>query len=510
MKANLALTLLFACSHPCHAGTAPKPETRRPNILLLVADDLGWNDVGYHGGGIQTPNIDQLGKAGAVLNQFYVMPSCTPTRASLMTGRYTIRYGLQISVIKPFHRHGLPLDERILPQALKEAGYETAIVGKWHLGHSHPGYLPTHRGFDHQYGCYNGMIDYVTHTMNEDLKWDAQLVEPEKIATPTDELLGHDWHRNDKTLYEKGYATDLIRDEAIRVIKERDSSKPLFLYVPFTDPHTPLQAKAADLEPYEDAELDLPDAFGPNGPSNAKRLDNRRHFAAMVSGMDGAIGEILQTLKEQGMADNTVVVFLSDNGGSYQGGNNDPLRGQKMLLYEGGVRVPAIISFPGKIKPGTTVDEPLHVVDLYPTLLKMAGAPLEEKHPLDGLDIWPTITDGAPSPHQEILLNAREGRSSAIRIGDWKLVKNGALGPLKTIGEKDDVFELFNLKDDPLEKTNLAGQQPKKLEQLKRRLDVYTKEAVAPLYTDLQKGSEPTPRTWRPSWWTNEREKTAN
>jgi arylsulfatase A-like enzyme len=396
------------------------------------------------------------------------------------------------------------MDEKILPQGLKQAGYETAIVGKWHLGHSHPGYLPMQRGFDHQYGCYNGMIDYVTHTMNRDLKWEAQLVEPDKIATPAKELLGHDWHRNEKALYEKGYATDLIRDEAIRIIKERDSSKPLFLYVSFTAPHTPLQAKAEDLEPYEDAELDLPDAFGQNGASSAKRVKNRRHYAAMVSGMDKAIGEILDTLKQQGMYDNTLVAFLSDNGGSYQGGNNDPLRSQKMLLYEGGVRVPAIVSFPNKIDPGTMVDEPLHVVDIYPTLLKLAGAPLEQKHPLDGMDIWPTITEGAASPHQEILINARKGRSSAIRAGDWKLVRNGRLGPIKTLDEGDDVYELFNLSNDPLEKNNLAAKEPEKVDELVRRLDIYTNEAVAPLYKKLPKNAEPTPKTWRPFWWLKE------
>ena len=236
----------IACSHD--------PKSDRPNILFILADDLGWNDVGYHNRNIKTPNIDELGESGAILNQFYVMPACTPTRASLMTGRYTIRYGLQISVIKPQHRHGLPVDERILPQALKEVGYETGIVGKWHLGFSSPENLPTSRGFDHQYGCYTGMIDYVTHTRNQDLNWRAQLVEMDDIETPTEDLLGNDWNRNDRAVYEKGYATDLIRDEAIRIIKERDKSKPLFLYAAFTAPHTPLQAKDADLQQYKDAE----------------------------------------------------------------------------------------------------------------------------------------------------------------------------------------------------------------------------------------------------------------
>jgi arylsulfatase A-like enzyme len=412
---------------------SPEHESNKPNIVLLVADDLGWNDVGYHGSNIRTPNIDKLGESGAVLDQFYVMPACTPTRASLMTGRYTIRYGMQISVIKPHHRHGLPADERILPQALKEVGYETSIVGKWHLGLSKPEYLPTNRGFDHQYGCYTGMIDYVTHTRNKDLNWREQLVVMDSIEEPTEKLLGNDWNRDDRPVYEKGYVTDLIREEAIRVIRERDKSAPLFLYVPFTAPHTPLQAMESDLEQYLDADLKIPDIFNVDEENRELRLNRRRYYAALVSGMDDAVGAIMQTLKEQDMLSNTLVIFMSDNGGSYQGGNNDPLRGQKTQMYEGGVRVPALISFPGRIEPGTFVNEPLHVVDLYPTLLKLTGATLEQEHPLDGKDIWATVSNGAESPHREILINAREGRSSAIRVGDWKLIRNGHLGPVYSI-----------------------------------------------------------------------------
>ncbi len=495
---NIALLCVFvhfgftACSHG--------PENNRPNIVLLVADDLGWNDVGYHGSKIKTLNIDKLGESGAVLNQFYVMPACTPTRASMLTGRYTIRYGLQIGVIKDFHRHGLPIDEKILPQALKEVGYETAIVGKWHLGLARPEYLPTNRGFDHQYGCYTGMIDYVTHTRNKDLEWDSQLVVMDSIEKPTEKLLGNDWNRNGKAIYEKGYATDLLRDEAIRVIKERDHSKPLFLYVPFTAPHTPLQAKDSDLEQYKDVELEIPGIFKSDEDKKELRTKRRRYYAAMVSSLDDAIGDIMQTIKEQNMSENTLILFLSDNGGSYQGGNNDPLRGQKMLLYEGGVRVPAIMTFPDKIKPGTFVDEPVHVVDLYPTLLKLAGASLKQKHPLDGKDIWATVTQGAESPHEEILINAREGRSSAIRVGDWKLIRNGHLGPISTIGDGETRYELFNLETDPYEEKNLINENPVKFEELKKRLDFYTEKAVNPLVTSNPK-SNSYPKVWKPYWW---------
>jgi arylsulfatase A-like enzyme len=499
----LIIILLCLLTHFSFNACSNGPGSDRPNIVLLVADDLGWNDIGYHDSEIKTPNIDKLGESGAVLNQFYAMPACSPTRASLLTGRYTIRYGMQISVVKPHHRHGLPADERILPQALKEVGYETAIVGKWHLGLSRPEHLPTNRGFDHQYGCYTGMIDYVTHTRNRDLNWRAQLVVMDSIVKPTEKLLGNDWNRNDKPIYEKGYVTDLIRDEAIRILKQRDLSAPLFLYVPFTAPHTPLQAKDSDLERYDNVEMEIPDILKKDKENLELRIKRRRYYAALVSSLDDAIGEIMQTIKEQGMLDNTMVIFMSDNGGTYQGGNNDPLRGQKTQMYEGGVRVPALISFPGEIEPGTFIDKPLHAVDLYPTLLKRAGASLKQRHPLDGKDIWATVTKGADSPHTEILINAREDRSSAIRVGDWKLVRNGHLGPVSTIGNEETRYELFNLKSDPYEERNLINENPVKFEALKKRLDYYTEVAVAPLVTSNPE-AKPIPSVWRPNWWVEE------
>ena len=184
----------------------------RPHIVFMMADDLGWGDVGYHGGQIETPNIDHLARQGVQLDQFYVQPVCSPTRGALMTGRYPMRLGLQCGVVRPWATHGLPLSERTLPEALRDAGYFTAICGKWHLGHIAPGYLPLQRGFDHQYGHYNGALDYFTHIRDG----------------------GHDWHRNDKALHEEGYTTYLIAQEAAKVIAAHDKSQPLFLYVPFS------------------------------------------------------------------------------------------------------------------------------------------------------------------------------------------------------------------------------------------------------------------------------------
>src|SRR6476661_2674456 len=206
-----ALVLCAACAiFPALARAADAPPAR-PNILLLVADDMGFGDVGFHGSEIKTPNIDRIAAAGVKLDQWYVQPLCSPTRAALMTGRYPMRHGLQVGVVRPWASYGLPLEERTIAQALHDAGYETAITGKWHLGLIQPEYLPTHRGFDHQYGHYNGQIDYFTHIRDG----------------------GFDWHRDDRVNRDEGYSTHLIAKEAVARIEGRDKAKPLFLYVPF-------------------------------------------------------------------------------------------------------------------------------------------------------------------------------------------------------------------------------------------------------------------------------------
>ena len=418
-----------------------KTHASRPNIVFILADDLGFKDVGYQGGDIKTPNIDKLASEGTRLDQFYVQPVCSPTRSSLMTGRYPIRYGLQIGVIRPWAEHGLPLEERTLAQALKEAGYTTAICGKWHLGHLSSQYLPTSRGFDHQYGHYNGALDYFTHIRDG----------------------GLDWHRNDQPLGEEGYTTNLIADESVRLIEQHDTSHPLFLYVPFNAVHSPFQAPQDYIDMY-------------------KHIENKRRrlYAAMLTCMDDAIGRIVSALHKRRLKRNTLVIFCSDNGGVGGVADNGPLRGQKAQLYEGGIRVPAIAVWPGVLKAGAVVKEPLHIVDMYPTLLKLAGGRLEQALPIDGKDAWPTIAKGRPSPHEEILLNITPA-TGAIRRGDWKLVYNGGIGANNagsTIEQK--VFELFNLSEDPYEKNNLADRYPQKFQELKRRLEQYAAEAVKP------------------------------
>jgi arylsulfatase A-like enzyme len=412
-----------------------------PNIVFIMADDLGFKDVGYHGGNIKTPNIDKLAAEGTRLEQFYVQPVCSPTRSSLMTGRYPMRYGLQVGVVRPWAKHGLPLEERTLAQALKEAGYKTAICGKWHLGHLNSKYLPTSRGFDHQYGHYNGALDYFTHIRDK----------------------GLDWHRDDRPLREKGYATNLIANESVRLIEQHDVSRSLFLYVPFNAVHSPFQAPRSYVDMYKHIE--------------AKK---KRIYAAMVTCMDDGIGRIISALDKRNLRHNTLIIFCSDNGGVGGVADNGLLRGHKAQLYEGGIRVPAIAVWPGVLKAGAVVQEPLHIVDMYPTLLKLAGARLEQPQPIDGKDAWPTIAKGGPSPHEDILLNVAPA-SGAIRCGDWKLVHNGSIGANST-GEKPrrNVFELFNLAEDPHEKNDLSEEHPQKLRELKRRLESYAGQAVKP------------------------------
>ena len=422
------------------AGFAKK-STDKPNIVFILADDLGFKDVGYHGGSIKTPNIDKLASEGVRLEQFYVQPVCSPTRSSLITGRYPMRYGLQVGVVRPWAQYGLALEERTLAQALKEAGYTTAICGKWHLGHLDSKYLPTARGFDHQYGHYNGAINYFTHIRDKAL----------------------DWHRDDKPLREEGYATDLLADESVRLVEQNDLSRPLFLYVPFNAVHSPFQAP----EPYIDMYKNI-------------KAKNKRIYAGMVTCMDDAVGRIISALDKRGIRRNTLIIFCSDNGGVDGVADNGPLRGHKAQLYEGGVRVPATATWTGVLKAGSIVRQPLHIVDMYPTLIKLAGGSLEQSLPLDGKDAWPTIAEGKPSPHDEILLNVTPA-NGAIRCGDWKLVHNGDIGA-NGAGEKagKDVFELFNLADDLSEKNDLSDKNPDKLRELKSRLEFYAGQAVRP------------------------------
>jgi arylsulfatase A-like enzyme len=448
---SLLLSLVVACSTFAQAP--------RPNVIYFLVDDLGRNDCGFMGGReIKTPHIDKLAAGGAKLDAMYVQPLCSPTRAAFLTGRYPMRYGLQSGVVKPWAQYGLPLDENTLADDLKAAGYATGIFGKWHLGHFEPDYLPTRRGFTRQYGHYNGALDYFTHKREG----------------------GHDWHKDGKANYDQGYATDLIGKNAAEFVTENAGKKPFFLYVPFNAVHSPYQPPKGGADAY-------PNLKG-----------QRRAYAAMLTAVDDAIGEIVAAVDEAGVRDNTLFIFTSDNGGPAPGRTTDngPYRGAKGGLYEGGVRVAAFAAWQGQIPAGIAVTEPLHVVDLRPTLLKLCGAQQTGDKPLDGLDVCDVVTAGASSPHDYILLNSTP-RAGALRAGDWKLIVTKPAKGKRAKGAKRGraTVELYNLADDPYEKTNLADENAAKVKELREILDRFAADAAPPK-------AKPQPKTFDvPAIW---------
>lgn len=456
-----ALGLLFLCvALGCDDTAAPR-RTAPPNIVVFVADDLGWNDVSYHGSEIPTPHLDRLARSGIELDAFYVLPVCSATRAAFLTGRHPIRYGFQVGVVRPWSSSGLPVSETLLSEDIARAGYATHCVGKWHLGASSRAELPTSRGFEHHYGQYTGLVDYHTH----------------------ERLGGLDWHRDGEPARDPGHATALLRDEAVRIVREHDQARPLFLYLPFSAPHYPLQPDPRDL-----AELDP-----------AIEGDERRSYAALVRGMDRAIGAVLAALDERGMREETLVLFFSDNGALVQqGGSNAPLRGAKSTLYEGGVRVPAIVSWPGTLAGGRRLDTPLSVVDWRPTLARLAGladVPVE----LDGLDLWPHLEGGA-APEREALLINTQRKHGALRAGRHKLVVAHHLRRGEALRDDPRIgIELFDLASDPTESRNLAAEDPETVARLSRLLESYHR-ARRPPFED--RGAMPedfeVPTVWGP------------
>ena len=429
----------------------------KPNIVLVLADDLGWGDIGYHGGQAKTPNLDRISAEGVRFDRFYAQPICTPTRAALMTGRYAWRTGMASGVILNHLHYGLPLDETTLGQLMKSAGYATYIVGKWHLGHETPDHLPTERGFDYHYGLYTA-IDHFTH------EWQGAL----------------DWHRNRKPVREEGYATDLLGQDCVRLINGHDFKRqPLFLYHPMFAVHAWNQSTPEYMAPYADvADKD------------------RRGLLGLCAAMDYQFGQIVQALEEAGQLGNTLVIFMSDNGGNaHAAADNGPLRGSKGTYYEGGLRVPAFAYWPGRIKGGRTSEALMHVSDIFPTLVKLAGAKMPPKA-LDGFDLSPVLFANAETTGRTeipfILEDSERERRGAIIDWPWKLRRTAT-------GNGPWVYELFNIADDPFEqmeghKTGKAF--PEITERLSQRLDALKKDAPPAFW---KKGDGNAPKDWKPS-----------
>jgi arylsulfatase A-like enzyme len=418
----------------------------QPNIVLIVADDLGWNDVGYHNPRMRTPELDRIAAEGVQLNWHYVMPVCTPTRVCLMTGRYPSRFGVHCT--EPSNEQAFPLGTPTLASVLKAAGYETAIVGKWHLG-SKPEWGPNHYGFDHSYGSLAGAVGMRDHRY--------------RIGSPFEKT----WHRDHKFIDEEGHATDLVTAEAVRVI-EAKREMPLFLYIPLHSVHTPLVEEQKYLDRV----------------SHIKNAD-RRLYAAAVNHLDESIGKILEALKKSGQLEPTIVVFTSDNGGQVNHtGNqypppdvkltrfssNKPLRGKKTDVYEGGIRVPALVCWRDTLSPHTC-EAPLHAVDWLPTLSNLVGTKVPTDVPLDGMDVWPLVTGQSDALPRMLYWSRGDGpQRVALRHGNWKLLRAGPNKP----------WELYNLADDPHETTDLAAQQPERVTEFRRQLaEQQSKDAVS-------------------------------
>ncbi len=420
------LVIVSSLNGTAGALRAGSPSPKRPNVVILVADDMGWGDVGYHGSEIKTPNLDKLVAEGVELDRFYAFPVCSPTRAAMMTGRSPLRFGITAPLGRS--RPGPPLDERFLPQSFRAAGYQTLMSGKWHLGGA-DGELPQERGFDHFYGFVGGVTEYYTRQ---------------------DGRRGRgDWQRNGERVSDRGYSTDLLAAEAIRLLRERDRKKPVFLYLPFNAPHTPLQAPEAVIEKYRSIEG-----------------RDRRVYAAMVDAMDAAIGRVLSALDDEGLGENTLVLFFSDNGGSRSGGaSNRPLTGVKLSVFEGGIRVPAVMRWPGVLEAGRKSRQVVSVIDLLPTLTSAAGIEAGNTKPLDGQDVWPAIRDGKEVAHVDVVFGDRQ--QSAVLHGSWKLVRTSRSG-----GEPQS--RLYRIGSDPTEETNLASEHPDVVRDLGARIEKLT------------------------------------
>jgi arylsulfatase A-like enzyme len=440
------------------AAVSPASATA-PNIILIVTDDQGYADAGFRNPEVHTPNLDKLVASGVELKRFYAAPVCSPTRAGLMTGLYPIRFGMQRAVNRPSSEVGLPESLTTLPEALGQAGYQQRhIVGKWHLGNMRKAQLPMNHGFTHQYGPYCSGIDYFKHTKDQ----------------------VHDFHRDQQTVREDGYYTDLLSDEAVRIIDGHQGEYPFFLYLPYGAPHTPLQAPAKEVERYQHL-----------GKARA-------NYLAMITVIDHGLGRILDSLDRRKIAENTLVVFLSDNGGPLKaGGNNKPLKGGKSSLYEGGIRVIAAARWPGRIPAASVCEVPHSYIDVMPTLLD-AAAPEDRK--LDGqsaLAIWQGKTP--PGQRNDEFYSFYENRSQkpeslSIIQGDWKLIRQGP--PIldgARAGHAD--IALYDLAKDIGEENNLAGQNPERVAGLLDKLVAFRKlrpaGGVPPMI-------EPAPKDWKP------------
>lgn len=406
----------------------------RPNIILIVADDLGYGGLSSFGEpGYETVSIDRLAREGLRFTDFYAnAPVCTPTRAALMTGRYPQRSGLEgvIYVQGATRQVGLSQAETTVAELLKTAGYRTAVIGKWHLGFLER-FSPIHQGFDEFTGFLSGNIDYHSHVDNAGI---------------------FDWWHSADLLRESGYATDLITQHSVDFIEE-NKGRPFFLYVSHAAPHVPFQGREDPAYRFEDNEFTY---FGPVE-------DRHRAYADMMTALDQSVGRIVARVEKAGIAERTLVLFTSDNGGIAEYGNNKPLRGNKSSLWDGGIRVPGIAWWPGSIQSGVS-DYPAMTMDLFPTLLGLARIDKPDNLQLDGMDLSPLLLDGAELDQRKLFWRYRSQR--AVRDGAWKLVLSGS-----------DTL-LFNLDKDIAESTDLSVRHGDRVMHLRSAVEEWERDVT--------------------------------
>ena len=470
---------------------------KQPNVLFILVDDFGHHDVGYHGSKIKTPNIDNLAYSGIRLEKYYVQPICTPSRSQLMTGMYQIHTGLQHYIIQPFQPHALPKKFPTLAEKLKEQGYATHIVGKWHLGDYKEEFLPTKRGFDSYYGYLTGSEDYFSH-----VRCDVMPHAADK------RVCGLDLHENEQNDWNQTghYSTHLFAEKAEKIVQnhaKNSADKPLFLYLPFQAVHEPNQVPKQYTDQY---------SFINN--------HKRRLLAGMVTCMDEAVGNVTAAFKKYGLWENTVLILSTDNGGDVNEncGNNWPLRGWKHSLWEGGMGAVGFINSTLLKAAGARRNELMHISDWFPTLVNLAGGNVTGMK-LDGHDVWQSIAKGEPSPRKELLHNIdplyrHKGKTlgnhtydirvrSALRVGDWKLITGDPftgtwVPPPEDHGHvipdpdpKDKNLWLFDLNKDPYETTDLSTVYPEVVHMMLDKLSGYNATAVPCIYPPNDPNANP-------------------
>ena len=433
-------------------------DVKKPNVIIILVDDLGWADISLRGAPFKTPNIDSLFKEGVSLNRFYTTPICSPTRAALMTGRDPLKLGVAYSVIMPWMNNGIHPDEHFMPESFQMNGYQTAMFGKWHLGHSQEIFHPNQRGFDDFYGHLHTEVGYFPPFSNQG---------------------GIDFQKNGVTINDQGYSTFLLAREASNWINSRDKEKPFFMYVPFLAPHTPLEAPDNLIEKYKTLE----DTRKPTRNIAADRTREasktrapsaRPLYAAVVDALDQAIGEILLTIEEAGIEEETIILFSSDNGGATYGGggaDNFPLRGGKGDTFEGSIRVVAALKWKGKVQAGSSLDQIMTVMDVFPTLSSASGINMKNTKMIDGRNMWPAIIEQEDIPLKEDIYFVSEIPNyghfhTTVFNKKWKLVQSISSSLLEIKVEN----KLFDIANDPYEYQDLASQEPNLVQEMAEKI----------------------------------------